>query len=275
MLKKETIELLRTQREAKYTFENTHKLDLTYELINNIGDPNTEIRDDLIYPCLAHLLHDKHFDEEILTNILNIFMSDSHLFFDLENTIENSVLKRSFTSLQIVILIYLHRKEGVFSNKLIMNTLIKYIDYFNQEEHYEGYNEKVGWLHSIAHSADVFDQFFQIEHFTDKEYKIVLEAILLKIKQRHYQFSHEEDERMIIGIKKLILRNILDQEYLIDYINRFSQYEKNSNFPEMYCIKSNVKNFLRSLYFALLQEEKYQNLTEKIIQVLNDNVSLK
>lgn len=275
MLRQETIKLLKRQKEEKFSFENTHKLDLVHELLENIGDPDGEIRDGLVYPCLAHLLYDKHFDEETLSSILTLLMSEDYLFYDINNNSLNSVLKRSFTSLQIVIMLYVHKRDQVLSETQIKDTLNKYLTYFNEETHLEGYNDTVGWLHSIAHGADVFDQFFTIEYFKEEELTQIFEVILNKMKQRHYYYSHDEDERMIVGMTKAIKRDILGKEYLLDYIERFSTYEKNQNYPEMYYITKNTRNVLRALYFSLLDEKKYQYLTDRIKEVLEKNVTLR
>ena len=148
-------------------------------------------------------------------------------------------------------------------------------DYVEKEKHFEGYNETVGWLHSIAHAADVFDQFLTIEEFKEEEVKRVFEAILQKMKQRDYYFQHDEDERMVVGITKAVKRNLLSKEYLIDWINRFSVYEKNSKYPEMYTITKNVRNILRALYFSLLDENEFGFLVKKIEVVLKENVTLR
>ncbi|AIO19590.1 hypothetical protein KQ51_01716 [Candidatus Izimaplasma bacterium HR1] len=275
MLKKETLDYLSKQRESKFSFEGVNKLELTTELLENIGDKNNEIRDGLIYPCLAHLLYDKHFDEATLTTFLYSLFSEKHLFFDIDNKIGNSVLTRSFSSLQIVILLHVHKRDKIFKEDTIRELFKIYLDYFKKEKHLEGYNKEVGWLHSIAHSADVFDQFFTLEYFKQEEIKLMLEAILLKLHNRDYYFSHDEDERMVVGITKAIKRNLLSKEYLIDWVERFSTYEKNGDYPEMYFITNNIKNFLRSLYFAILEEEKHNYLTDIILESLKENVGLR
>lgn len=275
MLKKQTLEILKIQRKEKFAFNNVNKVELLNELLDNIGDLDSEIRDRLIYPNLAHLLHDKHFDEEKLTEIFEILLDKNHLFYDIENNIKNSVLTRSFTSLQLVILLYVHKRDNIIDENLIYKAFNTFLDYFKKEKHYEGYNDKVGWLHSIAHSADVFDQFLTIDYFKSEEMKKIFEAVLNKLKSREYYFSHDEDERFIVGMKKAILRDVLEEEYLLDYIERFSDYEKNTDYPAMYYIKNNVRNFLSALYFSLIEEEKYNKITEKIREVMVNKVKLR
>ena len=62
MIDEKTMKLLEEQKEKKYTYENIDKLELVKILLADIGNPDSYLRDDLIYPNLAHLLHDKHFN---------------------------------------------------------------------------------------------------------------------------------------------------------------------------------------------------------------------
>ncbi len=275
MLKESTLELLRNQKEESFKFTGIDKLELTNELLANIGDPDFETRDRLIYPCLAHLLYDKHFSEEELSSFFDVLTDENHLFYDIENDLLNSVLTRSFSSLQIVILLYVHKRDGIIDPKKIKAAFDKYLLYFEKEVHYEGYNEEVGWLHSMAHAADVFNQFFTIEYFTENEMKQAFDLIGQKFKQRHYYFIHDEDERLVIGMSKAIKRNLLSEEFLLNWIEAFSIYEKDGRYPEMYYITKNVRNLLRALYFSFFEEPEYKFLTDKIIDVLKRNVTLR
>ena len=66
MLDNTKLELLKSLKENKYDFSDINKIDLTYSLIENIGDKDGFIRDDLVYPVLAHLLHDNVLEKEEL-----------------------------------------------------------------------------------------------------------------------------------------------------------------------------------------------------------------
>lgn len=274
MLEAATIEYLKKQKETEFKFEDVDKLQLAYQLIDNIGDDNSEVRDGLVYPNLAHLLHDKHFTEEQLEEILELLIGPKFLHFDLENYIETSVLTRSFTLLQLVILVYVHNRDNVISGKLIREAFVSFLDYFRQEEKYEGYNQEIGWVHAIAHSADLFAQFVKVEEFGETELKTMFNAITKKIKIQHFFFMYDEDERMVNAIMNGLDREILDEEFLKGWINDFANYEKIKEYPEAYYLTNNIKVFLRSLYFRLLEVEQYDYLVKEIKVVLKENVKL-
>lgn len=275
MLQKETIELLENAKSNQYNFGEFNKKLLVEELLQNIGDPDSRVRDELIYPCLAHLLYDNHFNEEELLQYFTVLMNEEHLFYKINENPLNSVLTRSFSSLQIVIMLLVHKRDTIFDQAFVFEMFAKYLTYLKQESHFEGFNSEVGWLHSIAHSADVLNQFASLSYFQEEQLKVIFECVLDKMKQRNHYFGYYEDERMVTALNTAIKREILSNEYLIDWVERYSIFEKNGQYPEMYFILKNVQDLLRSLYFTLLDDEKYQPVTNKIKDVLKSNVTLR
>ena len=274
MLEEKVIEYLKKQKETEYKFEDVDKLHFAHMLIENIGDLDPVVRDELIYPNLAHLLHDKHFNEEQLTEILHLLIGDEYLHFDLDNNIEFSVLIRSFTLLQLVILVDVHNRDNRIDEIDMRELLKSFIDYFQKEENLTGYDSEKGWLHSIAHSADLFAQLVKCEWVKERELKLIFKSITTKYKTKEYYFKHDEDERLINAIENGLERDILGEEFLTIWIEMFSRYEKIKEYPEAYHLTNNVKLFLRSLYFRLIYKDKYQFLTDKIKEVLKENVKL-
>ena len=274
MIDKDLLAYLEEQKQNEYKFKDADKLKLVYLLIENIGVIDGHLRDDIIYPNLAHLLHDDHLEEAVLEEVLELLIGDKYLHFDLENFIEFSVLTRSFTTLQLVILVYKHNKDNVISERLIRNLYDSFIDYFDKEENLQGYKETVGWMHSIAHAADLFAQLVKVETFAETELKTILNAITKKLKTKEYFFVHDEDERMVNAVMNAIERDLLDKDFLKGWVYDFANYHKIKEYPEAYYLTNNIKNFLRSLYFRLLDNEKYKYLVDEIRKVLKENVKL-
>ena len=111
MLKDKDLVLLKSIIENKFDFKNVKLLELTELLLNNIGDVDPVLRDEIVYPVLAHLLHDNVLEKEKLVEIAKRLISNDYLLFDMNNLVENSVLKRTFTLLQLAILVYKHNTD--------------------------------------------------------------------------------------------------------------------------------------------------------------------
>lgn len=269
------IQYLQDQKKSGYEFKDVNKFELVLELLEDIGNKDPHIRDELVYPAIAHLLHDKHLTENELTAVLDKLIGPEYLLFDLDNIIEYSVLIRSFTVLQLVILVHVHNRDHIIPAKHIKRLSTAFMNYFQQETILDGYNETVGFMHSIAHSADLFAQLFKVEYFNETIFKSMLNAIQNKFKINHYYFSHDEDERMVVAIINALEANKLDEDYWKSWISQLGSYTKPTIFPEAYYMKNNVRNVLRSLYFALHGKEQYQALREHIETTLTKQVTLR
>ena len=275
MLEDTTIKYLEDQKKSDFNFNNVNKLELTYELISNIGDVDPYLRDDVIYPCLGHLLHDSHLDKLDLIKITELLISKDYLTYDMENLFENSTLKRTFTALQIVILLYVHNRDNIFSKDTIKSIFNNVLNYYINETDLRGYDEKIGWIHSVAHSADMFAQLVKCKELNRIEFEDMMNAISLKFRVNSYTYVSDEDERTVTAIYSLLEREIMTVEFMVEWVNQIGNYQRPKKYPEVYRINSNVKNLLRSLYFRLLNDDKCNYLTEEIKLVLETKVKLR
>lgn len=262
------VELLEKIKDNSFDFTHVNEHDLADHMIKNIGHPNSHIRDDLIYECLAHLFHENHFDENHLTRYLNILLDSNHLTYDMENETKNSVLTRSFSILQLVIFIYVHNRDDVLKRIDIENAFTIFLDYFSKENMLEGYNKDVGWIHAIAHSADLFNQFMHVKWFKKEELEMMFEAIAHKMKQSNQPFNFNEEERMAVAIKSGIKRNLLSKDYIVKWVANVARQDDLTQVPEKIYLANNSKHFLRSIYFKLIDEDEYQYITDTIKEKL-------
>lgn len=269
MLNKDDLDLLQSIRDNKFDFTGLNIHDLTEKLLLHIGVKDGEVRDNLVYPVLAHLFHDDLFDNEYLDSKVLQLISDDYLFYDMNNKIEYSVLKRSFTLLQLAILVYKHNQKQILSNSTFTSLSNKFLDYFEQETYLTGYKKDVGWCHTIAHSADLFAQIFKNDNID----RIYIEKALLLIQNKfmikHYQYTSDEDERMVNAIENAVKRDVVSQDFITDWIIHFKEFEKGNIYPDAYHITLNVKRLLRSLYFKFLDNKN----DEYISKICHDTLS--
>ncbi len=269
---KATINQLEKIKAQGFTYEGYDNNQLADKLLKHIGHPDSHIRDDLIYPCLAHLFHDKHLGERELADYLNVILDKNHLMYDMKNKYEHSVLTRSFSLLQLVVLIRVHRRDHIIDQATITYAFNRFLTYFHKETIFKGYADDVGWIHTIAHSADVMDEFMQVSRFKEDELKTMLEAVSEKMRRRNHIYAFNEDERMVVAIKSGLTRNILSEDYILDWIDRFASTPEITEIPDGVYLNNNIKHLLRSLYFSLINHRQYDWVTSHIQALLtNDN----
>lgn len=267
-MNEKTIEILKKIKQDKFNFEKVSKHELANEMLKHIGHPDPVVRDDLIYESLAHLFHDRYFHEVELTKYLQILIDDKHMAYDIENKIVNSALTRSFSILQTVILIFVHQRDGIISKDVIYHAFNQFMKYFEQEQILDGYDEKLGWIHTIAHSADLMNQFMKLSWFKTEDIKLMFNSIADKIKQENHLFMYNEEERLVVALKSGIKRDVLTKEFLLDWVDQLVLTEMPTNTSRKVCLKNNIKHLLYALYFSLVDDEKYRYLVNHIKQQL-------
>lgn len=116
-----------------------------------------------------------------------------------------------------------------------------------------GYVEGKGWAHSIAHGADLFESI--ISHPSNdilhaEEWLNVIKACIW----RDTVLQDDEDERLIFAVEAMIEKG-LPEEMLVEWVHNFESLLearlKEQNRIVFYKYRSNVMNFLKSLYFRL------------------------
>lgn len=246
--------------------------ELTGEMLKYIGSPDPELRDELIYSILSNWIIKEVFTSEQLREILNITLDELHLFYKIGEIESDSVFTRSFSVLLIPPILITHRKNNILSKSEVLNIFNKIILYLREEKDLRGYIKEKGWAHTVAHSADALDEFAMCNYIGHDELLEMLEIIKFKIADRHYAYIHEEDERMVTAVVNIIERRELKESELIDWIEGFKNLVKSMMIIGDDYLNLNVKNFLRSLYFRLLDQKDLSNINNSVKNTL-DSIS--
>ncbi len=267
-MNKEIIKILESEKKVGYTFKNVDKKNLADELMKEIGNKDGYIRDFLIYPCLFHLFYDNHFKNRELEYYAKLLISDEYLFYDMGNEIEYSVLKRTFSLLQIVVMVNLYNKDRVFSREILMQIYRKMIDYFNEEKILTGYDMNVGWVDSVPHSADVFVQLMQCKELRKKELENIFNVIADKFMISHHHYTSNEDERCVNAIMHGLNRSEISKDFVDTWLKKLASYQVPKEYPNKIYIKRNINHLLRSLYFRVIDDDKYKYIKTEVEDAL-------
>ncbi|WP_165442940.1 DUF2785 domain-containing protein [Senegalia massiliensis] len=256
----------------EYAIPDEINLEKLIELmLENIGSLDSELRDNLIYSTLARWIGNQKIEKEMLKKIINVALDNKHLFYKIDSKDETAVFTRSFSILIVALIIYSHRKEKLFNKQESRYIYRKVTQYFKDENDLRGYVAGYGWAHSVAHTADALDELAMCEEIGIDELKNMLENIKYKVSIGTYVYVHEEDERLVTAIMSIISRKIILEDELTKWIESFLELEELDDSMKNYCKDLNIKNFMRSLYFRLLNTGENKELIDVIIRVLNRN----
>lgn len=248
--------------------KNISLFQLSLNMLDFLGDTDSELRDDLIYSTFAHWFFHNTLSVEEIHTLLNKVLDDKHLFFGIGKTNDDSVFMRTFSLLIISLSLYVHRSNPYLKKEEVLEIFNKILFYFKEEKDLRGYIEDKGWAHSTAHTADVLNQLSRCIEIQKEEMRQILDAIRDKIFINNYTYIHREDERLVTAFTGVMNRKLIDTPELIEWIKSFSEIEKTSQHILNLTLSTNIKNFLRSLYFRILGHKEYRKILNATKEVL-------
>ena len=233
-------------------------LELTQAMLNNLGSPDPVLRDQLIYRRLAGWLYEGTLSEAETKDVLNVLQDDEHLFYKLGETNTDSVLLRSFSVLLIAPILGRHRETPFLSKEDVLAVFERARDYLEREQDLRGYDRQKGWLHAVAHAADVLDELALCEELGEAELLGLLESIQKAVFTGLTVYAHGEDERLSNAVVSVFKRSLISKEQSATWLQTFKpealRFLENAPLPESYHTFINVKHFLRTLYFSFLKD---------------------
>lgn len=250
---------LRKIQQNEYRLENRDKIKEYGELmLEYIGDPDSELRDILIYRTFYHwILEKEYFNENELLEVLKTAQDKDHLFYKIGNKNDDSIFTRSFSVLLIALILAYHRKHSFIEQNLFLEVKDNLLKYYKNEKDLRGYTAKNGWADGISHAADAFDELIACEESNREDILEVLKALkeILSNESESQIFKEEEDERISNIVFRMVKNNLLTETELINWIESFAEFQKPDPNRKKRTARINLKNFSRSLYFRLLHSE--------------------
>ena len=237
------------------------------DMLNHIGSTNSTLRDDLIYSAFCAWIPDHINGPEQLRAILSTVLDDQHLFYRIGEQNTDSVFTRSFSVLLLPLLLSTHRSQPFLTTAEIFEVKEKLLRYIGSEKDRRGFVAGKGWAHAMAHTADALDDLVQCSELGKSDLTEILDVIrgMICITDMGYIFS--EEERITTAVIAVIRRRLLSDQEITDWIQGFDACTKRVNtYPEKIIIRTNVKNFLQSLYFRL----RWGQVTDKYDAALID-----
>jgi hypothetical protein len=236
---------------------------MTDELLGFLRSPDAKLRDGFGYEILGHWILSGHYDKVKLQGFLNRWLGN--LSEGLGETDTDSVLVRSFAALMLSILVYYDMKVPWIAEDDYARLLNTVSDYFGKEVDLRGYDAEKGWMHAIAHTADIL-KFLARDTKTDKAgLERILAAIAHRMTLPQAVFTHSEEERISLAFLDVLKRQVLEEEALKTWLEGFSAdatASKKNDFDVMdYYGRQNCKNFLKAVYFTLAKNKDIPSAT--------------
>lgn len=221
-------------------------------LLTHIGDPDHQIRDQLVYASLAHALIKGLVTPEQARWLFEAIEARGLQTLGLDNGRADS-LTRSFTSLLHSLLLYVDNDQhsqlkGFLTSTERANLANRLLDYLPRETDYRGYQDPIGWVHAIAHGADALLTLSCHDHFPLDQLNRIWETIKTLLNQTPVPLSSGEPGRLATVLAQNILCDRLGQDQVANWLKELIIPGDD---PISYTKQLNCQAFLSALYFQL------------------------
>lgn len=266
-------------------------------LLYYIGDPDPSLRDDLIYETFAHWIEtEKYLEEEELSKLLLQLSSAEYLGKGLFNCSLNDVeagqndfdtpkggyaLTRAFSALVIACIIRRHNEESFLSEDELKATSNQLLEVLECENDFRGYVQPYGWVHAIAHYADVMEALLKNVEVEEAYAKSFMKAVSRLYARADAILGAQEEERLINGLyNALFVSGVVSTEDLRAWLFDLGSMsfmgldEGHDPFAESFR-RVNKKLFLRALYFRGMKRNMDESILDLIYWLEYDLVKFK
>lgn len=233
----------------------THSADqLAPELSACLGSENSELRDTIGYGLFTYWLRNEELSKQSKLNLLTA------LSLNLEQSgIEHS-LSRSFSALVVSELLRADNLENFTDDSERLKLLHIAANALAAETDYRGLVEGIGWVHPVAHLADLLWRFAQHAELSTEQTRIILEGVRGKAGTTDTGFMFNEGDRLARPVAALIRREVLPASDFVNWLGSFATpASMESWFDVFFSIEGmhelhNTKLFIRALSDQLRTE---------------------
>ena len=265
---KETLQAL---AKNEFRLSTNEKLEMLIpEMLLHIGATDSLLRDDLIYTAFATWIVEYNIlSPEQLQGLLQQILGKQHMFHNIGEKNTDTVFRRSFSVLLLPLILIKHRSQPFLALAEIYQIKEKLLCYLSNEKDRRGFVNNKGWAHAIAHAADALDDLVQCTEIGVKDLREILVAIQTSISTEDIAYTCGEDERMVTVATAIIKRKLLPDTEISKWIQGFADHVLIVRLmPERIIIRTNIKNYLQSLYFRVQWEQLPDKYNTSISQTL-------
>ena len=270
MLEQEMISQLKI-KQGNNTALTQEELEWLWE---NIGNPNPEIRDDLVFNLFGQFIFEQLITKEQLRWLIEKMNVTNPLEYRIEEN-GSATAYRSFSALIMGMILQVDGDQTSGYDSCLTTSerttwMQNGIRYLTREQDRTGYDEKLGWVHAFAHGADLLGTIISHQKCT-QEYVVEALEVISDIFQKSQQpFIDEEEKRLGLAIFFGIESGNLSQKLLCEWMKK-QRFEELDGSRENYYRLAMYKSFLATIYFRMESLNLWESsLKEEMMIILQE-----
>ncbi|MFZ6744097.1 DUF2785 domain-containing protein [Undibacterium sp. JH2W] len=258
---------LKSAKSAGWKFDDDGKRqNLALAAADCLGTTDAELRDELAFEGLSAWMRTEKLTLPTLTalriKMLNAVQAPAA---------EESSFLRPFAILTLAELVRVDRKKAYLSTQERVDIVNAASHYLSNLHDYRGFDEKEGWRHGIAHSADLMLQLAMNPAIEKAQHETMLAAIASQVAPASHFYQYGEGVRLMTAVYYLAKTPSFNKR---DWDLWFNKLVEKSIQPGPYnqarlAQRHNLSAFLLPLYFSV-RESSDPALKENLLPALRD-----
>ena len=236
-------------------------LDVLLEMDALLGSPDPILRDEVAFSAAERwILRERRLTPDQLRRLLQIWTKN--LDEGLGGTGDDRVFKRSFSALSLSLIAARDLTAPFLDGPEVQAFFDRTLDYFERERDLRGFDATRGWMHTVAHTADVLKYLARNPKLASGSHVRLLAAVRVKIESSDAVFVWGDNDRVALALHAVVRRNDADSAALASWIEHWmSEYQTLwAGGPHVdarrFARVENARQVLRSLFVALSNDSQ-------------------
>lgn len=236
-----------------------------------LGSTDPELRDELIFSVMANWIYKGVYTQEDIYQIAETLVQDEYILNGIGQENDDSVFIRSATLLQLWAIVVTQKKKNFISFNVIGAIFEKTIRLLQEEVDYRAFVPDKGWANSISHAANILLELVQLPEIKKPWFLMILKSICDKVLQPDFRFPGDEIDQLARPVAEILLREILLEEEILQSFEKLKiQPHFHGQEPENFFRLINVRDFLRAIYFYLLDVPDKRRQRDLVLLALQE-----
>jgi hypothetical protein len=220
--------------------------DLVDELTRYFGSPDPVLRDEYAYSIIAQWVYGKRlFAPDELRHFIAVWTPNLRTGLS-DHRIE-SVLRRSFCALALSTIAALDNAQPFLDQREYDDFLDRALQYLHDERDLRGYDQRAGWIHATAHTADLLKFLSRSRHLQPGQQGRIFAAISQRLDSADVAFTHGEETRLARVCISLFARDDFHPAEGAEWLQQM-ELPKYAADERVLVRRGNIERFLFSLY---------------------------
>ncbi|MBN1209190.1 MAG: DUF2785 domain-containing protein [Myxococcaceae bacterium] len=238
-------------------------------LVSCLGSRDPELRDALAYELLTAWMRSGTLSDAALRPLSRTLVRQ--LSDGLGEAGKDTVFRRTFSALVLSEVIRRDNLQPFLSSEELAQLMAAAVGYVEGEKDLRGFSDTLGWMHGVAHGADLLWRLAMSPRVQQDGLARILQAVATQVAPPEHAYIHNESDRLARVVVVVIRRGLVPPAVLARWLEAVSTPRGWASWGEAFRSEAglarlhNTKQFLRALHAALVLQKASGPAQEQVL----------